>query len=641
MARRSVKTFAGRDRLRLRSSRESTPAAIHPPLAKETLRGLLALVAVIDTKGAIILVNDAWLLAAHMNDATDLSTLSVGANYLEVCRQVATSDTEVRHSLDGIESVLNGLKPSFTAEYRCDSPTRQRWYVMSVTPVQVDDRNGAVIAHQDITAHKQAECERRANEAWFQALFKNAAIGIGELSVDGCWLRSNERLERLAGLSNVQLRRRTYVELVAADDADALTDHLDLARSGSIDSFVLEHRLIRSDGSQVWVNASLSCVRGPRDALESLITVFEDISERKAAEARQRTLMLELGNRSKSLLAVVQSIADRSLTTDRPTDEARQAFQGRLQALSNSFRTLADEDCAGTPLECVLHGELERFGSRVQMNGPPLAMTAKATQIMALVCHELATNAAKYGALSVAAGKVSATWRVMGDSKDRRFVFEWRESGGPRTASPTRTGSGTTLIQHVVADELDCHPELLYSMDGFSYRLDASMAQIGTATLDSPIRRRVHNPAVRAFYDAWQRHARKHGVLPPLIGFDWSRFAETGALTIARIDDSGKPYSMQIARGAESRVPGPVNYDELALEGGPSIEQAYQRCIKHAEPAHDLMRFDFGDGLLVAFERLLVPFTTHGERGVTHVIGMVIFDEIPVRSAGVNTSIID
>lgn len=634
MRRRTGKASASRDQLRLRSRRESAHATTYPSLADEALRALLALVAVIDTKGEIILVNDAWLDAACMNDSNDLSTLSVGANYLDICRQVANTDTEVRHMLEGIQSVLDGSQPSFTAEYRCDSPTQQRWYLMSVTPVRVANGIGAVIAHQEITVHKEAERERRANEAWLQALYKNAAIGIGELSAHGRWLRSNERLSRLTGLSNEQLRRRTYLELVATEDADSLTVHLDLAQSGAIDSFVHEHRLIRNDGSLLWVNASLSGVRGPSDALESLIIVFEDISERKAAEDRQRTLMIELAERSKSLLSVVQSIASRSLMTDRPPDETWQAFEGRLQALSNSFSSLTGDDCNGTPLDYVLHGELQPFGAHASVNGPPLAMTMKSTQTMALVIHELVTNAAKYGALSVASGRVAVKWDIVGDPKDRRFVFEWNESGGPCATPPSRTGFGTDLIQHLAAGELDCHPELRYTQEGFSYRLDAPLAKIGTAQLDSPIGRRVQNSSVRALYDAWQRHARKHGALPPLTGFDWNRFAGTGALTMATIDDHGKPYSVQIGQGLRGQIPETIRNEKLVLDSGTSIAQAYQRCVGHAEPTHEYMRFDLGDGALVTFERLLIPFTTHEEHGVTHVIGMVIFKEIGSAGPG-------
>ncbi len=639
MQRRKLKDPAKGDLLPSPPGRKPTRSSTFPLLAAKAAPVLPAMVAVVDTSGEILLVNDAWLDAACANDVDDLSTVSTGANYLDACRRASNAEADSRRTLEGIEGVLDGSQSSFTAEYRCDSPTQQRWYQMNVSPVQVGKRQFAVIAHQETTAHKMADRERRANEAWLQALFRNSAIGIGELSPEGRWSRSNERLERLTGLSSRQLSRATYLELVPAEDADSVNIHLELALSGAIDSFVLEHRLLRSDGSLLWVNASLSGVRGQRDAVDCLIAVFEDMSERKAAEARQHTLMLELAHRSKNLLSVVQSIASRSLIAGRPAAEASQAFEGRLQALSNSFGTLTDESFGGTLLESVLRGELEPFGTHARLDGPSIALTVKATQTMALVIHELATNAAKYGALSSPQGRIAITWDIVGDPDDRRFVFEWQESGGPRAVPPSRTGFGTTLLQQIVVDEMNGCPELHYELTGFFYRLDAPLALVGAAQLDSPIRRRMRNPVVRELFDVWQRHARMHGALPPLTAFDLNRFAATGMLTMATIDDQGKPYFVQIGRGLRAKMPVSSTNDDLAVASGVSIAQAYRRCVDLAEPTHEYMRFDFGDGAPVTFERLLIPFSINPERGVTHVIGMVVFDEAVAASARARESL--
>ena len=166
-----------------------------------------------------------------------------------------------------------------------------------------------------------------------------------------------------------------------------------------------------------------------------------DITDRKLAEERQVLLARELQHRTKNLMQVIQSVADRSLSGDRPLGLAREAFVARLRALASAQELLTSTEWHGAPLEQVIAHELQPFAARVSMEGPFVVLSPNATQGFALVIHELATNAIKHGALSTPGGKVAIRWSIEENSGRPTLTFRWQERGGPdteRTTSPSR-----------------------------------------------------------------------------------------------------------------------------------------------------------------------------------------------------------
>ena len=174
------------------------------------------------------------------------------------------------------------------------------------------------------------------------------------------------------------------------------------------------------------------------------IVSIEDISHQKVVERRQQTLLHELSHRGRNLLGVIQSITRRSLTADKPLTAARDALLGRIHALAKTYDSLTGAAFNGVQLNVVLQDELKSFGGRVHMSGPSLLLTDKATQTMALIIHELATNASKYGALSHPDGILSIDWNVTGPEEARRLRFDWQETGGPPPVA-----SGIHLCAHL------------------------------------------------------------------------------------------------------------------------------------------------------------------------------------------------
>ena len=205
---------------------------------------------------------------------------------------------------------------------------------------------------------------------------------------------------------------------------------------------------------------------------------LSDITERKSADARQRLLVNELNHRVKNSLATVQAIAAQSLRGPEVPTAARERFIARLLALARANDVLVAETWAGASLAALAaemagpHGGGERFA----IAGPEMHLAPTLATAMALGLHELATNAAKYGALSTPHGQVALSWRLEGKGAERRFVLTWQESGGPPVAEPGPAGFGTRLIERGLAHELKAQVQLIYAPDGLLFTLSAPLS---------------------------------------------------------------------------------------------------------------------------------------------------------------------
>jgi len=201
-----------------------------------------------------------------------------------------------------------------------------------------------------------------------------------------------------------------------------------------------------------------------------------DITNERKAEERQRLLTNELAHRGKNLLAVIQSVASRSLSGTRTLAEAREVLMQRIYAIARSQSVLLDEGFEGAPVSEIVRFEFEAFSSRVKAAGPDVILSPKAAQTFALLVHELATNATKHGALSLPGGQIAIHWSVDGGGAEARFKFQWQERGGPPVIPPTRQGFGRTLLERVVAQEFGADPKVSFAPEGLSYEIDAPLS---------------------------------------------------------------------------------------------------------------------------------------------------------------------
>ena len=196
-----------------------------------------------------------------------------------------------------------------------------------------------------------------------------------------------------------------------------------------------------------------------------------DVTEGKRFERHLQLLVGELNHRVKNSLAIVQSFARQTFHSSVPADEAIVRFEGRLQALAEAHNLLTRNNWETSTIEDVALTALKPFCSadRCKASGPPIEIPPQTAVGLALALHELATNAAKYGALSNEAGEVRVSWSTLGD----KLELIWSERGGPPVTMPERRGFGTRMIERTLAAEFDGTVDLTFDPDGVRCRVIA------------------------------------------------------------------------------------------------------------------------------------------------------------------------
>jgi two-component sensor histidine kinase/DNA-binding response OmpR family regulator len=212
-----------------------------------------------------------------------------------------------------------------------------------------------------------------------------------------------------------------------------------------------EFRVLRPDGEARWCigTAAAGLDRDGRVVRVSGVTV--DITDRKEAEERQSLLAREVDHRARNALAVIQSII--RLTRANNVEDYVAAIEGRIKALARAHTLLSDSRWNGADLTTLVAEELApyRTGDKIVMQGPDISLQPSTAQGLALALHELATNAAKHGALSSEHGKVTLTWEL----QPQALVLNWIESGGPEIASPSARSFGLRVIRASIEQQLD------------------------------------------------------------------------------------------------------------------------------------------------------------------------------------------
>ena len=178
------------------------------------------------------------------------------------------------------------------------------------------------------------------------------------------------------------------------------------------------------------------------------------------------------------MFAVVQAVVLRSFAGKQSVEDAKTTVVKRLQSLANTHALLIDKHWQGADIAEVVRTEMSPYTDRVTIDGPSVILTAQAAQNFALALHELATNAAKYGALSTQDGQVRISWSVSEADARGRFTFNWQEQGGPTVTPPTAKGFGRVVLEQVMAEFFDPPPQIEFSPTGVSYGLSGSLDAI-------------------------------------------------------------------------------------------------------------------------------------------------------------------
>ena len=205
------------------------------------------------------------------------------------------------------------------------------------------------------------------------------------------------------------------------------------------------------------------------------VGVMLDTTERREAEERQRLILRELNHRVKNNLAVVQAIVSQTMRMSPKPSEAFERIQARLMAISRTHDFLNMSDWGGVSLGRLLEGELEPHTSldpeRIVLDGQVIVLDSTTALSLGLVFHELATNAAKYGALSVETGRLQVCWQLTAENEAGTIRIDWIESGGPPVRTPRRKGFGSRLIEGSVTGRLGGTVETEFARDGLRCRM--------------------------------------------------------------------------------------------------------------------------------------------------------------------------
>jgi PAS domain S-box-containing protein len=243
-------------------------------------------------------------------------------------------------------------------------------------------------------------------------------------------------------------------------------------------------RLQLADGRSFWLKRDVRPWRDNQGKIGGLVVSWEDITGRKQAEEQQHMLVREVMHRTKNLISVIQSIA--AATFRKANDASQEAFMSRLHALANAHGLLLSAAGEGALLGDIVRGQLAGFAGAVSIDGPRIFLTPSAAQSFALVIHELATNASKYGALSTASGAVSVIWSIRSTGGTTKLHFRWQERGGPPVEKPTRKGFGTVLLEHAIA-EIDSAPTIDFAPAGLTYETETPLRMLVPPGNHSPM----------------------------------------------------------------------------------------------------------------------------------------------------------
>jgi PAS domain S-box-containing protein len=336
-----------------------------------------------------------------------------------------------------------------------------RWFRARAFP----QRNAAgaitrwIGAVEDVHEARLAEEQLRHTARLLEMIGSSTESLIWAKDRDSRMLYVNRALEQLAGITLADVLGKTDAEWNPDKEGAAALREADLRvlESGRVED--IEEVFTGADGERRLYRSIKSPLRDGAGTVIGSVGVATDITERLEAAQREMLLARELDHRAKNLLAVVHSVV--GLTRADTLPEFKAAVEGRIQALGRAHSMLSASRWEGAGLERVLGEELAPYRAgedRVKLSGPALMLRPAAAQSLALVFHELATNAAKYGALSVEGGALDVRWAVrQHEALSPMLELVWTEAGGPPVnpeAGSRRSGFGSRLIRSSIERQL-------------------------------------------------------------------------------------------------------------------------------------------------------------------------------------------
>ena len=408
----------------------------------------------------------------------------VGQSFLDV-----THPEDRQRDLEGFHQMVHGEIPLYEFEKRFIQPDGSvRRVRIASSPIR-DERGRplrTIAVLQDITARAATE-EANARLAAIVSSTTDAIISFA--AEDGRILSWNRGAEELFGYKQV--------EALGAPAGLLVPPELPEGDPTGVFRWVMDGRRLHQyetvrvakGGERISVSVTATQMTSPDGRVLGVSGIFRDLRAHKAADARQKLLMREVDHRAKNALAVVQAAL--KLTPKEDPEAYARAVGGRVTALARAHTLLAEERWAGADLQTLAMSELAPFMSisatghnsdaqgqqpRAELVGPPLPLVAEAVQAVAMILHELATNATKHGALSASGGRVLLSWRV--DRVAGVLRMRWSECGGPPVSVPTRRGFGSRVLEAIARDQLGGRVSRDWQISGLTCDIELPSARV-------------------------------------------------------------------------------------------------------------------------------------------------------------------
>ena len=300
---------------------------------------------------------------------------------------------------------------------------------------------------------------------------KSALVGSFAYDVGTDMLQISDGYAAIHGFPNEtrEIARSRWLTGVHPEDSARVDELRDRAFCMRSPEYTADFRIVRSGSEVRWIEGRAFVTYSGDGRPRRVAGVNIDVTNRKRVEEQLRALNAELDHRVKNVLASVAVVARRTSEKNGSTEDFIEALDRRIQSMANTHALLSRNNWRGVSLADLVSCELAPYATpgNTVVEGSHVVLTAAATQAMAMVLHELATNAAKYGALSAPLGQVSVRWRrPLNGGAPPRLRLEWREEGGPAVTAPDRPGHGTSVIRNLIPYELGGTVEVDFAVGG-------------------------------------------------------------------------------------------------------------------------------------------------------------------------------